>query len=339
MLWTNTDGHGGKFLETVVNEFQSAKTVTIASGYVSLDVINKFYENFERIPENGGVARLMIGMAFYEGLSANKLQKLNTLSTKLESFGNGSGVFVSYNGRYHGKLYRFEKEDVRNYFVGSSNFSRSGLSENIESTVSIQDTDTIERLDRFVDFLFSSENAVSILKADIVVPGSSSYHTKISLETLDDLPKYDPSTIDKSLYPVLKYPLSRVVDKEKSNLNVYFGKGRENMTTHKIKARDWYEVELISNQEMRSDPSYPRGDFTAYTDDGYIMRMYTGGDYFKNIRSRDSLKLFGQWIKGKLQKKGALLPLTPVTQDTLDLYGNDSISFYKIDDGKYYMEF
>ena len=47
MLWTNTDGHGGKFLDTVVSEFQGANKVTIASGYVSLDVINKFYDNFD----------------------------------------------------------------------------------------------------------------------------------------------------------------------------------------------------------------------------------------------------------------------------------------------------
>ena len=51
------------------------------------------------------------------------------------------------------------------------------------------------------------------------------------------------------------------------------------------------------------------------------------------------MEILGQWIKGKLQKANALVPLTPVTQDTLDQYGNDTIKFYKMDDGKYYMEF
>jgi hypothetical protein len=46
-------------------------------------------------------------MAFYEGLSANKLSLLNNLCAKLENTGTGSGVFVSYNGKYHGKLYVF----------------------------------------------------------------------------------------------------------------------------------------------------------------------------------------------------------------------------------------
>ncbi|MDO8657873.1 MAG: NgoFVII family restriction endonuclease [Candidatus Levybacteria bacterium] len=95
----------------------------------------------------------------------------------------------------------------------------------------------------------------------------------------------------------------------------------------------------MANREITSNPMYPKGDFMAYTDDGYVMPMKTSGDYFKNIRSRGNLSLLGQWIKGKLQKSGALLPLTPVTQDTLDAYGRNSINFYKMSDDKFYMEF
>jgi HKD family nuclease len=339
MLWTNTDNQGGKFLHQIENEFNHAESATIASGYVSLDIINKFYPSFERIANNGGKARLLVGMAFYEGLTANKLSRLTNLHQSLESTGTGSGVFVSYNGKYHGKLSFFEGQSRQNFYVGSSNFSRSGLSENIECTASIADAETLAKLLSFLDFLFLEENAVPIQKADIVVPGSSEYTKKISLETLDDLSRYDPATIDTSLYPKLEFPLSRVVDKEKSNLNVYFGKGRLNTTTGKIIARPWYEVELIANKDITSNPLYPKGDFTAYTDDGYVMPMKTSGDYFKNIRSRGNLSILGQWIKGKLQRKGALLPLTPVTQDTLDAYDRDTIRFYKLSDDKYFMEF
>ncbi len=339
MLWTNTDGSGGNFLQKVENEFRDAESVTIASGYVSLDIINKFYGDFERIAEKGGKARLLVGMAFYEGLTANKLTRLTSLSNSLESLGNGSGVYVSYNGKYHGKVYLFENAQQKKYYLGSSNFSRSGLTENIECTASIGDDETVNGLDNFLDYLFQPDNAVSIVKADIVVPGTSDYSNKISLKTLDDLPKYDPATVDKSLLPELDYPLTRVADKEKSNLNVYFGKGRWSRTTGKVLARPWYEVELIANRDITSNPLYPKGDFTAYTDDGFIIPMKTSGDYFKNIRSRGNLSILGQWIKGKLQKSGALLPLTPVTQDTLDAYGRNSINFYKMDGDKYYMEF
>jgi len=339
MLWTNTNTNGGNFLHKVESEFNECDGVMIASGYVSLDIINKFYSDFERVAQNGGQTRLLIGMAFYEGLTSNKLTRLTNLSNSLESTGNGSGVFVSYNGKYHGKLYQFSKNGTKNLYVGSSNFSRSGLSENIECTTSIVDSETLSKLDTFIDYLFLPDNAVSIVKADIVVPGSSEYSQRISLKTLDDLPRFDSSTVDKTQLTKIEYPLSRIADKEKSNLNVYFGKGRWSRTTGKVLARPWYEVELIANREITSNPLYPKGDFTAYTDDGFMIPMKTSGDYFKNIRSRGNLSILGQWIKGKLQKSGALLPLTPVTQDTLDAYGKDTITLYKMSDDRYYMEF
>jgi NgoFVII-like restriction endonuclease len=339
MLWNNIDDLGGNFLDKVKSEFHSTDAVTIASGYVSLDIIKEFYPYFVKIAEGGGQSRLLVGMAFYEGLTSNKLTLLNNLSAKLENTGTGSGVFVSYNGKYHGKLYMFGSGDNQKYYIGSSNFSRSGLEGNIECTAVINEDAVKDKLRAFIDYLFLEENAVSILKADIVVPGTSEYSKKLSLRTLDDLPKYDPATIDKSVLPKLEFPLSRIADKEKSNLNVYFGKGRWSRATGKVLARPWYEVELIANRDITSNPLYPRGDFTAYTDDGFVMPMKTSGDYFKNIRSRGNLSILGQWIKGKLQKSHTLLPLTPVTQDTLDAYGSNAINFYKISDDKFYMEF
>jgi hypothetical protein len=339
MLWNNVAALGGNFFDKVESEFHSSDSVTIASGYVSLDIIKKFYHAFAKIAEEGGQARLLIGMAFYEGLTSNKLTLLNSLSARLENTGTGSGVFVSYNGKYHGKLYMFGKGDNRTFYVGSSNFSRSGLTENIECTAVINEEGVRTKLTTFVDYLFLEKNAVSILKADIVVPGTSEYSNKISLKTLDDLPRYDPATIDKTVLPKLEFPLAQKADKERSNLNVYFGKGRWSRATGKVIARPWYEVELIANRKINSNPLYPKGDFTAYTDDGFVIPMKTSGTNFKNIRSRGKLTILGQWLKGKLQKSNALLPLNPVTQDTFDVYGRDTINFYKISDDKFYMDF
>lgn len=338
MLWNNLENLGGDFLDQVDTEFSGSNGVTIASGYVSLDIINKYYTSFERIAQEGGLSRLLVGMAFYEGLSANKLSLLNTLNSQLIQSDERNGVFVSWNGKYHGKIYKFTKQEDSNYYLGSSNFSRSGLSGNIECTASISDADTQLKLNNFIDYLFLPENAIHIDKAEIIVPGSSEYRRKIAV-TLDDLQRYDPTTIDKSLYPKFDFPLSRIADKEKSNLNAYFGKGRWSRSTGKIVPRGWYEVELIADSNIRSTPLYPQGQFEAYTDDGYIIPMVTNGDYHKNIRSKNNLKILGQWVKNKLQKNNILIPLTPVTQDTLDSYGRNSILFYKISDGKYYMEF
>ena len=126
---------------------------------------------------------------------------------------------------------------------------------------------------------------------------------------------------------------------EKSNLNVYFGKGRLNTKTGLVKPRPWYEIELIASKDLNSQPFYPKGDFLAYTDDGYIIPMRTQGDYYKNIRSKQSLQIFGIWLKGKLERSGALKKYEPVTMDTLEEYGSDKLVFYKLDENKYYMKF
>jgi hypothetical protein len=338
-MFTNVAGHGGEFLNIIDEKFETSTDVSIASGYTSYDILSRYRDKFIAIATNGGSSKLLLGMAFYEGLSANKLSLLNDLSEELESINEFSGVYVTYGRRYHGKIYKFSNSGNDEYYLGSSNFSRSGLSQNIEAMAIISNPDTVEQLDTFLSFLLSEDNSVSIRRADITVPGTTRYRNRIALDTLDDLARYDPSTIDTDLYQSFDYSLSRIVEKERSNLNCYFGRGRLNRTTGFVKPRPWYEVELISNVAIIRNPHYPTGDFQAYTDDGYIIPMYVGGDNNKNMRSRGRLSILGQWIKGKLQRNGALLPLTPVNQDTLDTYGNDTIKFYKIDENRYFIEF
>jgi hypothetical protein len=67
--------------------------------------------------------------------------------------------------------------------------------------------------------------------------------------------------------------------------------------------------------------------------------MRTQGDCFKNLRSKDSLQIFGMWLKGKLEKAGVLKKYDPVTIDTLREYGNSKLTLYKISSTEYFMCF
>ncbi len=338
-MYTNLSHHGGDFRDILDKEFPKAKNVCIASGYTSLDILHAYEEGFLKIAKSGGVSRLLLGMAFYEGLSLKKLEVANQLNEKLKKFGNGSGVYVTNGRRYHGKVYWFDNETATNIYVGSSNFSSSGTRGNIECTVPISDLKQKKSLIDFLNDLYSSDHAITIDKAEITVPGKK----KIVLKTVENywnaLKRYDPKTIDISKMPKFEFPLERVAEMEKSNLNVYFGKGRLNTKNGKIIPRPWYEIELIANNDLNSQLYYPKGDFLAYTDDGYIIPMRTQGDFYKNIRSKQSLQIFGIWLKGKLERSGALSKYEPVTLDTLEEYGNNKLGFYKIEEGKYYMTF
>jgi len=71
-MYTNIQKYGGNFKDVLDNEFAQSEGVTIASGYISLDILKTFETSFVRIAKNGGTSRLLIGMAFYEGLSQKK---------------------------------------------------------------------------------------------------------------------------------------------------------------------------------------------------------------------------------------------------------------------------
>lgn len=302
-MFTNVNKYGGNFIEVLSTEFQNASNVKIATGYSSIDTIQQFQNDFLRIAENGGESKLLLGMAFYEGLSQRKHEIVSNLHNELKQRSESSGVFVANGRRFHGKVYHFTNDNISNIYVGSSNFSTSGTKGNIECTLPISSKEQETLLINFLTDIFSGEYSVPFDLAEITIPGQK----KVVLNTVErlwnSLKKYDPNAISLDKLPRFIFPLQRIAEKEKSNLNVYFGKGRWNRATGKTRPRPWYEIELIANRELTEQENYPKGDFLAYTDDGLIIPMRTQGDYFKNILSRNSLQLFGIWLKGKLEKK------------------------------------
>ncbi|MEB3342568.1 hypothetical protein, partial [Okeania sp.] len=97
-----------------------------------------------------------------------------------------------------------------------------------------------------------------------------------------------------STVPYLDISLARVDNQQRSKLNAFFGKeGRWNRKTGIVILRDWFEVEILVDIATTRNPIYPQGDFIAYTDDGLVFPCRTPGDYYKNLRSRDDLKILG----------------------------------------------
>lgn len=338
-MFTNLATFGGNFFTVLNLEFEAATNVTIASGYASLDIINAYKSEFIKIANSGGISRLLLGMAFYEGLSQKKYDALIKLNSELKSYGNNSGVYVTNGRRYHGKVYYFEQKSESSIYVGSSNFSTSGTKTNIECTLPVTIPKQREEIIRFLEELYSREYAIKIDRAGNIVSSSKKEVLSTIQNKWQRLKRYEPKTISKNNLPKFIFPLSRVAEIPKSNLNTYFGKGRLNSKTGLITPRPWYEIELIANKDLISQVEYPKGDFIAYTDDGYVIPMRTQGDNYKNIRSKDSLQIFGMWLKGKLERCDALKKYEPITQETLIEYGSDQLVFYKIDEGKYYLEF
>ena len=346
VISTNEKDYGGNYFDVVNSLLPRSSNLEIATGYIGTSTIKDFMQNFVDIAKSGGNVKLLVGMAFYEGLKRSQEDVLNELNHKLKPTGEKNGVYISINGRYHGKIYSFDINNDKQYYVGSSNFSSTGLKTNKEFNIFVQDSISKKEIQKYLDNLFDEENSKTI---DNVSIGSISKRKRIIeddyISIMNRLDKYDTGSILSSNKEfAFAFPLEYSAKWSKSHLNKYFAKGREDFSTGIVKPRPWYEVELITPKKIRDEGDYPIGDFTAYTDDGYIIPMHTSGSNYKNIESRGGLKLFGAWLKGKLEKSGSLEMFKPFDLEVLDTYGAKELKFYKIIDDKmegenYYLEF
>ena len=109
MIYTNAKSYGEEFKPAIDQYFQSSTDVRIASGYVSSHVIEDYARDFIRIGKNGGISQLLLGMAFFEGLSKTIIKTVASLDNTLKKTNVNNGVYVSYSKRYHGKIYEFKK--------------------------------------------------------------------------------------------------------------------------------------------------------------------------------------------------------------------------------------
>ncbi len=338
-MYTNVTQHGGVFLDALDAEFATADNIAIASGYTSLITIKQFQDRLINIARNGGESKLLLGMARYEGLGQKQLDGLTQLHSALQTENLSSGVYIADNRRYHGKIYRFDSNGKSHIYLGSSNFSTNGIRTNIECTVPVLDDVLRRKVIAFLNDLYSPNYSTLLDKIEIRVKGTKDpKHTK-AIELWNGLQTHTIKYGNINTNPFFAVTLNRINEQEKSCLNVYFGKGREDKVTGKIIPRPWYEVELTANSTEISNPHYPRGDFLAYTDDNLIIPMRAQGDNNKNIQSKDNLQIFGMWIKGKLERAGALDKYEPVTEETLNEYGNNEVRFYRIENNQYYMTF
>jgi hypothetical protein len=134
---------------------------------------------------------------------------------------------------------------------------------------------------------------------------------------------------------VFRLPLK---PEEKSNLNVFFGKGRSNINRTREKPRSWYEVEIIVPSDILAAEGYPREkEFNVITDDRLKFRCKTSGSNSKNFRSAEggrgdgNLRILGRWLKDRLVEAGTLKAGDRVTEEKLQTYGRNTMDLISTD--------
>ncbi len=305
--------------------FKEADEVIMATGYVSSDAIAGLYSALERnVKIDNKTIHLLVGLQYLEGFTEKQYNGLLKLNDFLIQNNRGQ-VYLSPFMKFHGKLYAFKQGNKCFSMIGSANLS--SFWDNLERTY-----ETMMLLDDFQAAQSLYDETQSVIQKlgkpihEIEKPLEFKSHN-VHLEEHLGVIKVELDKIKQLQNQPAKYTFSIHAKAEpKSNLNVFFGKGREDKRGFVI-PRPWYEMELIVPKSITELDGYPfNQSFTVITDDGWQFQCKTSGDFSKNFRSENDLQILGKWIKGKLENSGALEVGDLVTEETLRQYGNDTIT-------------
>ena len=315
----------------------NATDFNIATGFITNDSIAALKQIVD-FREGGLKLSLFIGMNYLEGFTKPQYNAIKELDSFLNK-NNVGKVLLSSQALYHGKMYSFMKDSsCLASFVGSSNLgSFVGTSQNlIEADVLFQN----EEGKKINSYIQQITNALGTNFKDL--PEVEKFK-EIDTELLKDysyVKKLTHSQLQKELSTTTGVYVDIPLKTEaKSNLNTYFGKGK---IKGKYSPRGWYEVEIILGKNLPGIdliPDKDQGAFTVITTDGYEFECSRQGDYSKNFRSEKDLKILGRWIKGQMENCGALEIGTPVTEDTLRIFGKTHLRLELTTTGKYILSF
>ena len=310
----------------------SSSKVRMATGYITSDAVIEL----KKIAELNDSFNfdLFIGMHYFELFTKTQYDAVKELSEFLSTNQRGT-VYLSPKTKFHGKMYSFLcGEKCIASAIGSSNLgSFIGTSNDLYEA----------------DCIFQAENECSEINNNIsrIIANLGKPFDEITIEKFNQtndildgeygvtkLETAEVNSIFRSQTSLsFVFPLKT---EAKSNLNVYFGKGRKT-PRGMIQPRPWYEVEIIVPHDVALQNEYPKGQiFNVCTDDGWSFLCSINGDYGKNFRSASDLKILGKWIKGQMEKAGVLKIGSIITEATLDAFGKHSLRLTKTENNNYW---
>ena len=329
------------FADTFYNLLPQTEQLDIAVGYITSDSLSEL----QKAVELNHVLKLnlIIGMHYIEHFTQVEYKTALKLNDFLRD-NNAGEVRLVTPFRFHGKLYSFQSGNKSFAgIIGSNNLSSIVENQNriYESSILIQDEETLQKMSGFISSL--SEKATENI-ADLHI---DTFKTNNALlEGQDYVERAKPEELAQCLNArtdtVFDIPIKET---PQSNLNVFFGKGRETIRTGVVKPRHWYEAEIIVSKSITSLTGYPKAQsdtasFDVITDDGWKFKCKVSGDYSKNFRSEGDLRVLGKWLKGRLENAGVLVTGEPVTNAVLQNYGRNSFSLTKTSiDNLWYLDF
>lgn len=321
------------FSDTFYSLIPNSTSLDIAVGYVSSDALAELQKTVE-LNDNIRSLNLIIGMHYFDRFTKVQYNAATRLNHFLKENSLG-GVHLVTAFRYHGKLYSYcNQEGPFAGIIGSNNLSSivDGGTRVYESSVLINEVAQAIQMHDFISELhIKASKPIDELEIDTFNDANQLLEGHEFVEKVK--PKVIADVIASCTDISFNVPIKPYEVSPQSNLNVFFGKGRESKNGL-VKPRHWYEVELIVPKTVTSQPGYPQSKtdnavFDVVTDDGWKFKCKVSGDYSKNFRSEGDLKILGKWLKGRLENAGVLKTGDPVTMKTLEEYGRSTFTLTK----------
>ncbi len=334
------------FSDTFYSLISEATRMDIAVGYITADSLAELKQTIA-YNSNIETLNLLIGMHRWDKFTKLEYQAAIDLNDYLRDENRGE-VRLVIPFKFHGKLYCYsDRNGAFAGIIGSNN-----LSSIVESGSRTYEASSLFREPKYAGEMRTFIEQLSVRAADNLANCEISDFRQSNrlLENHEHVEKVPHDSLADCISALsnTRFVIPLVKDGKvprKSNLNVFFGKGRLSTRTGVIQPRHWYEVELIVPSTVTSLPGYPQketpsGVFDVITDDGWKFSCKVSGDYSKNFRSEDDLKILGKWIKGRLENAGVLEVGQPVTPETFQQYGRDNFTLTKVGLGNlWYLDF
>ena len=282
-----------------------ASELMIISGYATASMADRHLRKLAEL-DNEIRVQLVYGMAFFDGVSLTD----DSMFKRLESEFPFSCFYHAEPFPVHSKVYVWLLNGKpQKAFVGSANYTQSGFLGNYKYKEVMAEVNSYTALD------YCSH----ILNCSLEITHEGIEERITIIDPLSEKVQRSIDSVDLSLISQEEVP-------DRSGLNWGQRPGRDSNQAYIPIPQRIAQSDFFPERKVR---------FTVSTDDGISFIGTVAQDNDKALHSTEDNTIIGIYFRKRL---GVELG-TKVTKEHLDNYGRTDVTFWKIDDETFYMDF
>lgn len=295
-----------------------ANELYILTGYATANMASRLIKAMLSLRKNLRI-RLIIGMTPSDGISRNEHREFNDLMGIEQNF---SCSYVYQGSPVHSKLYIWAKDGhPKRAYIGSANFTQPALVGGFQRET-MSETDPTAAFEYFM-----------VIDRDSIFCNSAEVEQFVNIHS-DNIPHLDENgafiageRIDESKVVTLSFLTTRTGEPgRKSGLNWGQRPGREPNQAY---------IPLPSAVKRSGFFPLEKQHFVAITDDHFRLILRVEQENDKAITTPLNNSQIGEYFRRRLGLANGAF----VSRDDLIRYGRTDVTFIKLDDELFYMDF